>query len=64
MVMVILRRGRSQFMSEAPTRTINGKEDPLWEDLERGTPRGAGATGRGDCSWDANWESWEKQVSF
>lgn len=34
MVMVILPGGHSQFMSGARTRTINGKEDPLWEDLE------------------------------
>ena len=34
MVMVMLPGGHSQFMSGAHTRAINGKEDPLWEDLE------------------------------
>lgn len=34
MVMVILPRDHSQFMSEALTQIISGKEDPLWEDLE------------------------------
>lgn len=59
-MMVILPTGYSQFMSGALTWTINGKEDPLWEDLklsglERDIPRGADTVGRGDCSWEANW---------
>lgn len=45
MVMAILPRGHSQFISRAVPRSINGKEDPLWEDLEpsgpeRDIPRG------------------------
>lgn len=43
-----------QFMSNALTRTINGKEDPELSELENSVPRGAHAVGKGKCSQEAN----------
>lgn len=42
-------------MSEALTRTVDGKVDLSWEDLELpGHPEGAGTVRKQDCSWEPN----------